>query len=122
MRNLFFSLIITVMAFKINAQEKQDFDFKCASIITSHNMEVVEYKFKSFEDLDLGLDEIIEELDFSGKERKESCKMTITIRLEMLFGIATGLISESITTSCNDENAGLAAKKLKKILVAIAMK
>jgi len=111
------------MAFKINAQEKQDFDFKSASIITSYNKEVVEYKFKSFDDLDLGLNGIIDELDFDGKEkeRKTNCEMTITIRLELLFGVTTGLTSESITTSCTDENAGLAARKLKKILVAIAM-
>jgi hypothetical protein len=123
MKSLFLSFSITLFFLNGNAQEKQDFDFKCASIITSYNKEVTEYKFKSFEDLDLGLDGIIKELDFNGKEKgkKEECQITIAIRVEMMLGFATVVVSESITTNCNDKTVGMAANKLKIILTAIAI-
>ena len=83
----------------------------------------MEYKFKSLDDLSLGIDEIIEEFDFKGKkiEKKEGCEITLMIKVEMSLGVASVVLSESITTLCTDENIGIAIKKLKRILIAMAI-
>lgn len=122
MKGLFFRIIIVLFVVKLNAQRREDFDFKSASLLTSYNKEVVEYKFKSLDDLSLGIDEIIEEFDFKGKEKekKEGCDITLIIKVELSFGDASVVLSESITTLCTDQNIGIATKKLKRILIAMA--
>lgn len=123
MKGLFFSVIIILFVFNLNAQKREDVDYKSASVLTSYNKEVVEYKFKSLDDLSLGIDEIIEEFDFKGKkiEKKEGCEITLMIKVEMSLGVASVVLSESITTLCTDENIGIAIKKLKRILIAMAI-
>lgn len=125
MKGLFFSVIIILFAFNLNAQKKEDIDFKSASILTSYNKEVVEYKFRSLDDLSLGIDEIIEVFDFKSKEKekekKEGCDITVMIKVELSLGVASVILSESITTLCTDENIGIATKKLKRILIAMAI-
>ena len=123
MKGLFFRVIIILFAFNLNAQEREHADFKSASIVTSYNKEVVEYKFKSLDDLSLGIDEIIEEFDFKSKEKEknEGCDITVMIKVEMSLGVAPVVLSESITTICTDEKVGVAIRKLKRILIALAI-
>ena len=123
MKGLFFRVIILLFVFNLNAQKKEDIDFKSASILTSFNKEVVEYKFKTLDDLSLGIDEIIEEFDFKEKKigKKEGCDITLIIKVELSLGVASVILSESITTLCTDENIAIATKKLKRVLIAMAI-
>ncbi|MDI1316740.1 hypothetical protein [Flavobacterium sp.] len=123
MKDFLFRLLSVLSVINLNAQEREEVYFGSASILTSYNKEVVEYKFKSLADLNLGLDEIIEEFDFKGKkiEKKEGCDITLMIRVEMSLGVASVVLSESITTLCTDENLGIVTKKLKRILTAMAI-
>lgn len=123
MKNLFFSSII-IFIFNLNAQERKNFTFKSASLITSYNKEVVEYKFKSLNDLKISLEEIINELNFNGNEKvkKESCSVTLMIRVEIALGTAEEVLLESITTGCTDDDVKVATKKLQNFLIDIAIK
>ena len=126
MKNLLFGLIaIVLFASEGNAQEKsgvnQKADFKSASLITSYEKEVTEYKFLSLLELNEEADQIIQEFDFSNSEKtkQNACELTIEIKIELTIGASRGLISGLIITSCAEAEA--ATKLLKAMVLAAAM-
>ena len=123
MKNSLLGLIaIVLFSFNTKAQGKSDFNQKSefihGSVITSFNKEIIEYKFKSLDELNEGLDEIVEEFDFNGFEKETSCEMKIEIKLELTSGVTKILISEIIRTSCGNESRSAATKRLKTMLLA----
>lgn len=127
MKNEVFSLFgIVLFVFIGNAQEKSDstqqFDFKCGSIITSHNKEVIEYKFKSLDDLDKEIEAIIKEFDFDNSEKnKDVCEIVIELNLEIELGVTTILLSETIKTKCKPETTAMVIKRLKAMIIAASI-
>lgn len=122
MKNLIFVFIgVMLFVFKCNAQETKDFrekyDFKSGSIITRFDKEIIEYKFSSIEDLKESIDGIINEIDFKGTEN-DNCKITIEVKVELLFGVSITTISESIITSCTNEAVDKITKRFKTMLLA----
>lgn len=126
MKNLLFGLI-AIVSFVFNgiAQEKSDInqqaDFKSASLITTYEKEITEYKFLSLEELNQEVDQIIKEFDFSNSEnnKQNNCEITIEIKVEVVIGAARGLVSGLIITNCSA--ATTETKKLKEMLLAAAM-
>ena len=111
----FIALILFVLTG--NAQEQND--FKCGSLITSFNKEVIKYNFKSIDDLKEQIEVIIKEFDFTTTEnKKEICKITIELKLELTIGVTTLILSEIITTNCAEETKTLVTKRLKAMLLA----
>lgn len=127
MRNELLSLgTIVLFVFIGNAQEKNDLnqkhEFKCGSIITSHNNEVIEYKFKSLDNLSEEIEEIIKEFDFNNSENiKDVCEIMIELKLEIVIGVTTVLISETIKTNCGTEAKKLTVGKLKAMIIVAAI-
>ncbi|MEO5776514.1 MAG: hypothetical protein ABIQ27_06395 [Flavobacterium sp.] len=126
MKNILFGAIaIVLFAFNGNAQEKSDInhhvDFKSASLITSCEKEITEYKFLSLEELNEEADQIIREFGFSNSEntKQNTCEVTIEIKIEVTIGVARGLMSGLIITRCADSEA--ATKRLKAMLLAAVM-
>lgn len=126
MKNQLFGLL-AIVSFVFNgiAQEKSDIkqkaDFKSASLITTYEKEVTEYKFLSLEELNEGADQIIQEFDFSNSEKNKqnTCEITIEIKVEVAIGGTRGLVSGLIITNCSD--ATTTTKRLKAMLLAAAM-
>lgn len=103
-----------------SAQEKTA--FKSGSIVTSFNKEVIEYKFKSIDDLDQEIERIGNELKFDSSEnKKESCEVIMEIKLEVTLGDSMVLLSEKIITNCVVESITILIKKLKAMLIAVAV-
>jgi hypothetical protein len=121
MKRRFLSLIATVLFGCIGkAQEKTE--FKSGSIVTSFNKEVIEYKFKSIDDLDQEIERIGKELKFDSSEnKKESCELIMEIKLEVTLGDSMVLLSEKIITNCLDESRIIVIKKLKAMIIAVAV-
>jgi len=122
MKILFSLFTVVLFVFTGLAQEKSDLKLsylKSGSITTTFNKEVIEYKFKSLEDLSIQLEEIIKEIDFNNSEnKKEFCKIMIELKLEIAIGVTTLLMSETIITNCEDESAIIAIEKFKAMLTA----
>lgn len=126
MKNLLFGLIaVLLIVLHGVAQDKKDVtqraDFKSASLITTFENEVTEYKFLSLVELNEEVEQIIQELDLSNSKntKHNTCEVTIEIKVEVTIGDAKGLVSGSIITSC--AGAADATKKLKAMLLAAAM-
>jgi hypothetical protein len=126
MKNVLFGLIaIVVFVFNANAQEKSDVnqkaDFKSASLITTYEKEITEYKFLSLIELNEEADQIIQEFDFGNSQntKQNSCEITIEIKVEVSIGVARANVSGLITTSCIE--AVDATKRLKAMLLVVAM-
>ena len=126
MKNLIFGLI-AIVSFVFNgiAQEKSDInqkaEFKSASLITTYEKEVTEYKFLSLAELNEEADQIIQEFDFNNSEntKQNNSEITIEIKVEVTIGIAKAFVSGLITTNCVD--AVVATKRLKAMLLVAAM-
>ena len=125
MRNALFAIIAFVtFAFNGIAQEKKEIslktDFKSASLITTYENEVTEYKFLSLAELNEEIEQIIQELDFSNSHstKENTCEVTIEIKIEIAIGATKGLLRGLIITNCAD--ATDATKKLKAMLLAAA--
>lgn len=127
MRKGLFTLFgVVLFVFTAHAQEKEDatqeFEFKCGSIITSYNNEVIEYKFKSLDSLNEQIEEIIKEFDFNNsKKDKDVCEIVIELKLEIEKGVTTILLSETIKTNCVAEATETAIKKLKAMVIAASI-
>jgi hypothetical protein len=127
MKAISLSLIaIFLFGFVGNAQEKEEmkkgYDFKGGSIITSFNKEIIEYKFQSVDDLTEGIDEVINGIGFDNPENsKQECVLTIELRLEAGIGISKALISETIKTNCFEVSSEIELKKLKELIIAVAL-
>lgn len=126
MKNLLFGLL-AIVSFLLNgnAQEKSDLnqkiDFKNASLITTYEKEVTEYKFFSLAELNEEVDLIIQELDCSHSDniKHNSSEITIEIKIEVAIGETKGLVSGVIISNCSESN--VATKRLKAMLLAAAM-
>ena len=125
MKNALFAIIAFVtFAFNGIAQEKKEIslqtDFKSASLITTYENEVTEYKFLSLAELNEEADEIMRELIFSNSQNttKSPCEVTIEIQIEITIGAIKGLVCGLIITNCADVTD--ATKKLKAMLLAAA--
>lgn len=124
MRKGLFSLFgVVVFVFMVNAQGQNDttqqYDFKCGSIVTSHNNEVIEYKFKSLDDLNEQIEVIIKEFNFNNSEKnKDVCELVVELKLEMELGVNTILLTEAIKTNCGKEITEMAIKRLKAMVIA----
>lgn len=126
MKNTIFGLIaVLLIVFNGIAQEKTNTNqkavFESASLITSFQKEVIEYKFLSLVELNEESEKILEEFNFSNSDntKQNACEITIQIKIEVTIGVAKGLISGSIISSCT--NAGAATIRLKAMLLAAAM-
>lgn len=123
MKNLLFGLI-AIVSFVFNgiaqgnSDIKQKADFKSASLITTFEKEVTEYKFLSLAELNEEADQIIQEFDFSNSEstKQNSCELTIEIKVEVAIGAARGLMSGLIIVNCVD--TATATKRLKAMILA----
>jgi hypothetical protein len=119
--------LIAIVSFVFNgiAQEKsninQKADFKSASLITTYEKEVTEYKFLSLDELNQEAEQIIYEFDFSNSEntKQNTCEIKIEIKVEVAIGGTKGLVSGLIITNCSD--AAVATKRLKAMILAAAM-
>jgi hypothetical protein len=125
-RVLFVLIALILFAFIGSAQGKNDFDnkpvFKSGSIITSFNKEVIEYKFKFFDDLNEEIKEIIGDFDFSiSEKRKEVCEIAIEIKIEIDMGDSIMLLSEKIISNCTEEILAIVIKRLKVLSIATAI-
>ncbi len=125
MKNALFAIIAFVtFAFNGIAQEKKEIslqtDFKSASLITTYENEVTEYKFLSLAELNDEADEIMRELIFSDSKNtnKRPCEITIEIQIEITIGAMKGLLCGLINTDCG--NTSDATKKLKAMLLNAA--
>lgn len=122
MKNVLLGLIaIVLISLKSNAQEKefnQKFEFIDGSVITTFNQEIIEYKFKSLEEINEGLDEIINEFDFESPKKGKPCEIKIEIKIRLNSGTAQILVSEIANTSCDNESLSSATNRLKSILSA----
>lgn len=124
MKNLVFGLgAIILFIFNVNAQEKQDLDqigeFKWGSIIISFNEEIVEYKFKSINQLSEEIEEVIKEIDFNSLQSvKETCGVKMEVKVEIYIGVTKIVISEIISTNCTNEALIGVSKRLKAVLLA----
>lgn len=126
MKNLLLGLII-IFSFVFNgiAQEKSDVklkaDFKSASLTTTYEKEVTEYKFLSLMELNEEAEQIIQEFNFDNFEnsKKNTCALTIEIKIEVAIGVSRGFVSGIIITNCSE--AAAAIKQLKEMLLAAAM-
>lgn len=116
------SIVIVLFVIVGNAQEKeiqQEFDFKSGSITTFFNKEVIEYQFKSLDDLGEGIMEIIKGVDiYNSENKKESCEVIFELKLEIVKEKATILISEKITANCEEIHNEAIVKRLKTLLLA----
>ncbi len=126
MKNVLFGIIaFAAFAFNGIAQEKKDInqkaDFKSASLITTYDNQVTEYKFLSLVELNDEIEQIIQELDFDNAQGKKhnTCKIIIEIKVEITIGTTIGIMAGLINTSCND--AANETKRLKAMLLAAAM-
>lgn len=126
MKNLIFgSIAIVSFVFNGIAQEKNDInqkvEFKSASLITTYEKEVTEYKFLSLTELNEEADQIIQEFDFNNSQntKQDISEITIEIKVEVTIGIAKAFMSGLITTSCID--AANATKCLKAMLLLATM-
>ena len=126
MKNVLFGIIAFVtFAFNGIAQDKKEIslktDFKSASLITTYENEVTEYKFLSLAELNEEVDQIMQELIFTDSQNtnKRPCEITIEIQIEITIGATRGLLCGLIITNCDD--ATDATKKLKAMLLAAAM-
>jgi len=126
MKNVLFGLIAIVsFVFNADAQEKSDVnqkaDFKSASLITTYEKEITEYKFLSLIELNEEADQIIQEFDFSNSQntKQNTCEITIEIKVEVSIGAVKGLMSGLIITNCSE--AAAATKRLKTMLLVVAM-
>ena len=123
MKNLLFGLM-AMFSFVFNgiAQRNSDInqkaDFKSASLITTFEKEVTEYKFLSLAELNEEADQIIQEFDFSNSEniKQNNCEITIEIKVEVAIGAARGLMSGLIIVNCVD--TATATKRLKAMILA----
>jgi hypothetical protein len=124
-RVLFVLIAIFLFTLIGNAQEISKFNqkpvFKSGSIITFFNKEVIEYKFKFFDDLNEGIEEIIRDFNFNAEKERNACEITIEIRIEINIGNNTIVLSEKTRTNCTKEVAAILAKRLKIISIAIAL-
>ena len=116
------ALVIAIGFFTMgNAQKTEGvnngYDYNCCSLITSFNYEKTVYQFYSPEDLILGIDEIVKEL-YSNcpKKKKETCEISIEIKIEMSNGRSKTIISGMITTISNDDETNNTIQKLKAFL------
>ena len=120
-------VIIAFLTYACNgvAQEKKEInlktDFKSASLITTYQNEVTEYKFLSLEELNEETDQIMQELISSDSQdtNKRNCEITIEIQIEITIGTIKGLVCGIIITNCADTTD--ATKKLKAMLLAAAV-
>ena len=126
MKNVLFGLIAIIsFVLNTNAQEKSDVnqkaDFQSASLITTYEKEITEYKFLSLIELNEEADHIIQEFDFSNSQntKQNTCEITIEIKVEVSIGVAKANVSGLITTSCIE--AADATKRLKAMLLVVAM-
>ena len=126
MKNVLFGLIAIVsFVFNAGAQEKSDVnqkaDFQSASLITTYEKEITEYKFLSLIELNEEADQIIQEFDFSNSKstKQNTCEITIEIKVEVSIGAVKGLMSGLIITNCSE--AAAATKRLKSMLLVVAM-
>ncbi len=120
--SLFGLIVIVLFSFNGIAQGSDKFNQKAefirGSLTTSFNKETIEYKFQSIEELNEALEEIIQEFNFNSVENdKTVCELSITLKLEMAVGVETIQLSEVIKTSCANETASQAVKRLKTVLL-----
>jgi hypothetical protein len=122
MKNSLLVLIgIALFSLRCNAQGKefkQELEFVCGSVLTTFNQEIIEYKFKSLEELNEGIEEITGEFDFEDSKKEKHCEIKIEIRIELISGIKIFLVSEIVNTSCDKELLSAAANRLKSIALA----
>ena len=126
MKNLLFgSIAIVTFIFNGIAQEKSDaiqkVEFKNASLITTCEKEITEYKFLSLTELNEEVDQIIQELDLRNfpKIKQNVCELTVEIKVEVAIGVAKGLMSGLITVNYVDSET--VAKRLKEMILAAVM-
>ena len=126
MKNVLYGLIAIVsFVFNAGAQEKSDVNqkayFQSASLITTYEKEITEYKFLSLIELNEEADQIIQEFDFSNSQstKQNTCEITIEIKVEVSIGTVKGLMSGLIISNCSE--AAAATKRLKSMLLVVAM-
>ncbi|WP_293891482.1 hypothetical protein [Flavobacterium sp.] len=125
MKNALFAIIaFAIFSFNGIAQTKSDINqkaaFKSASLITTFENEVTEYKFLSLAELNEEADQIMQELIFTDSQNtnKRPPEITIEIQIEITIGAIKGLLCGLIITNCADVID--ATKKLKAMLLAAA--
>ena len=125
MKNASFAIIAFVtFAFNGSAQVEKKVslktDFKSASLITTYENEVTEYKFLSLAELNEEVDQIMQELIFGDSQNtnKRPCEITVEIQIEITIGVIKGLLCGIIITNCG--NTSEATMKLKAMLLAAA--
>lgn len=118
-------LIFTLFVPGAWAQEKGNNNqelVKSFAVITSFDKEATEYRFDSFGDLYIGIDEISRELNCNQpKKSKGSCEVSIGVKMEMMDGSTKTTITGIVTTEYNIETINTIVKKLKDILSAVAI-
>lgn len=124
MKSQVFSIFALVLfVFIGSAQEKlnlkDEYYFKDASIRTSFKEENIEYKFKSLDDLNKQVPEIIKALDFEKfKNEKETCEITIELKIEIVLGVTTVFITEKVISNCEEKPSVAVIEMLKRIITA----
>lgn len=113
--------LIAIVLFSLNGNAQQNgsdqrFEFIYGSVITTFNKEIIEYRFKSLEELNGSLDEITKDFDFDKKEK--ACEIKIEVKIELTSGKTKILISEVINTSCDNESLSAATNRLKSMTLA----
>lgn len=122
MKDLLLGFIV-IGLFSLNGEAQENSfnkkaEFIYGSITTTFNQEVIEYKFKSLEELDQGVEEVIKDFDFDNPEKGKACEMKIEIKVTLTSGKAKILISEIIDTSCDNESLAVAANRLTSMALA----
>src|SRR6476620_1405492 len=112
-------VVFNGMAQEVKGMDNSPSGFKCGAITTHFENEIIEYNFRSLEDLAEGINEIIQEFNFK-RDRNKDCLIKIEIRIELNQGGAGLEILESVTTSCCDEALVATGEKLRKILAVAA--
>lgn len=108
------------ISFAQNDKEVKD-DFISGSIITSFNQEIIEYKFKSLDDMNLGIDEIVNEFELASAEKKKNKEDNVLfeVKVELLANFEKTVISKSITTGRTNEALVMVIKRFKTLLSLI---
>lgn len=125
MKSLLFGLVaIVFFQFKGIAQERNDHnqkaEFESATLITTYESEIVEYKFLSLVELNEEVEQIIQGLDENCQNKMQrTCEVRIEIKVEVTIGSIKGLMSGLVITTYAE--AIDATKRLKAMLVVAAM-
>ncbi|MGC4040755.1 MAG: hypothetical protein QM710_08245 [Flavobacterium sp.] len=124
MKKKLFAIMIFCFQFMGLAQEKKGLNAKDAfisgSIITSLNEETIQYKFKSLDDLNTEMDEIINEFGLENESKKKNDdQIVFKVEVELLSGLEKTNISKSITASRKNESLVMVIQRFRTMLLAL---